>query len=146
VSDLKAYREERGLSQRQLAKELGVSQQSISAIERGVKLAKELGVKLPGAKSDAGKLDLTMVPPEIIKAIAAIRDYGNKKYATPDNWRRVDPKKFHAAMIRHAVALWEDPWAIDPESGYPHLWHLCCNAAFLCEFYKEEHSDDEADT
>lgn len=129
MSDLKAYRTERGLSQRQLAKELGVSQQSISAIERGV--------KLPGAKSDAGKLDLTTVPPEIIKAVAAIRDYGNKKYADPENWRRVDPQKFHAAMIRHAVALWEDPWAIDPESGYPHLWHLACNAAFLCEFYKE---------
>jgi transcriptional regulator with XRE-family HTH domain len=134
MSDLKKYREKRGLSQRQLAKELGVSQQSISAIERGV--------KLPGAKSDAGKLDLTQVPPEIIKAIAAIRDYGNKKYADPENWRRVDPKKFHAAMIRHAVAMWEDPWALDPESGYPHLWHLCCNAAFLCEFYKEEHKDD----
>lgn len=129
MSDLKAYRTERGLSQRQLAEELGVSQQSISAIERGV--------KLPGAKSDAGKLDLTMVPPEIIKAVAVIRDYGNRKYADPENWRRVDPKKFHAAMIRHAVALWEDPWAIDPESGYPHLWHLACNAAFLCEFYKE---------
>ena len=133
MSDLKAYREERGLSQRQLAKELGVSQQSISAIERGV--------KLPGAKSDAGKPDLTQVPPEIIKAVAAIRDYGNKKYADPQNWRRVDPKKFHAALIRHAVALWEDPWAVDPESGYPHLWHLACNAAFLCEFYKEEHKD-----
>lgn len=129
MSDLKAYREERGLSQRQLAKELGVSQQSISAIERGV--------KLPGAKSDAGKLDLTQVPPEIIKAVAAIRDYGNRKYSNPENWRRVDPEKFHAAMIRHAVAMWEDPWAIDPESGYPHLWHLACNAAFLCEFYKE---------
>ena len=134
MSDLKAYRGERGLSQRQLAEELGVSQQSISAIERGV--------KLPGAKSDAGKLDLTMVPPEIIKAVAVIRDYGNKKYADPENWWRVDPQKFHAALIRHAVAMWEDPWAVDPESGYPHLWHLACNAAFLCEFYKEEHSDD----
>lgn len=32
---MRAYRKERGLSQRQLAKELGISQQSISAIERG---------------------------------------------------------------------------------------------------------------
>lgn len=92
--------------------------------------------KLPGAKSDAGKLDLTQVPPEIIRAIAAIRDYGNRKYSDPDNWRRVEPQKFHAALIRHAVAMWEDPWAIDPESGYPHLWHLVTNGAFLCEFYK----------
>ncbi len=130
MNPLKEYRNELGLSQRALGAQIGMSQQSISAIERNLD-------KIPGAKSDEGKLDLTMVPPEIIKAVAAIRDYGNRKYADPDNWRRVDPEKFHAAMIRHAVALWEDPWAIDPESGYPHLWHLCCNAAFLCEFYKE---------
>ena len=135
MNPLKEYRNERGLSQRALGAQIGMSQQSISAIERNLD-------KIPGAKSDEGKLDLTMVPPEIIKAVAAIRDYGNRKYQDSENWRRVDPKKFHAAMIRHAVALWEDPWAIDPESGYPHLWHLCCNAAFLCEFYKEEHSDD----
>lgn len=99
--------------------------------------------KLPGAKSDAGKLDLTQVPPEIIKAIAAIRDYGNRKYSDPDNWRRVEPQKFHAALIRHAVAMWEDPWAVDPESGYPHLWHLCCNAAFLCAMKPKGDDDND---
>lgn len=34
--EIKAYRMKRGLSQRALAKELGISQQSISAIERGI--------------------------------------------------------------------------------------------------------------
>ena len=34
--EMKAYRMKRGLSQRALAKELGISQQSISAIERGI--------------------------------------------------------------------------------------------------------------
>ena len=139
MNPLKDYRTEHGLSQRARGAQIGMSQQSISAIERNLD-------KIPGAKSDEGKLDLTLVPPEIIRAVAAIRDYGNRKYADPDNWKRVDPQKFHAAMICHAVALWEDPWAIDPESGYPHLWHLCCNAAFLCEFYKEEHSDDRTET
>lgn len=88
--------------------------------------------KLPGAKSDEGKLDLTMVPPEIIRAVAEIRRYGNRKYADPQNWRSVPPEKIHKALIRHAVAMWEDPWAVDTESGMPHLWHLACNAAFLC--------------
>ena len=91
--------------------------------------------KLPGAKSDEGKLDLTMVPPEIILAVAEIRRYGNQKYADPQNWRAVPPEKIHKALIRHAVAMWEDPWALDPESGMPHLWHLACNAAFLCAMY-----------
>ena len=132
MSDLKAYRTERGLSQRQLAKELGVSQQSISAIERGV--------KLPGAKSDAGKLDLTQVPPEIIKAVAVIRDYGNKKYATPDNWESVEPQRFWAALLRHVLSAWKDWRRKDSESGFPHLWHIACNAAFLCAFL--EGTDD----
>lgn len=88
--------------------------------------------KLPGTKSDEGKLDLTMVTPEIITAVAEIRRYGNQKYADPQNWRSVPPEKIHKALIRHAVAMWEDPWAVDPESGMPHLWHLACNAAFLC--------------
>lgn len=26
----------------------------------------------------------------------------------------------------------------DEESGFPHLWHLACNIAFLCELDKEK--------
>lgn len=93
--------------------------------------------KLPGAKSDDGKLQLSAVLPEAIVAIAKIREYGNKKYADPQNWRRVLPEKFHEAMLRHCLACWEDPYAVDPESGLPHLWHLMCNGAFLCAMMKE---------
>ena len=93
--------------------------------------------KLPGAKNDDGKLQLSAVPPEAIVAIAKIREYGNKKYADPQNWRRVLPEKFHEAMLRHCLACWEDPYAVDPESGLPHLWHLMCNGAFLCAMMKE---------
>ena len=27
----------------------------------------------------------------------------------------------------------DDPDGLDDESGLPHLWHLACNVAFLCE-------------
>lgn len=43
------------------------------------------------AKTDAGKLQLTLVPREIIRAIAAIRMYGNEKYHDPENWRYTAP-------------------------------------------------------
>lgn len=94
--------------------------------------------KLPGAKSDAGKLQLSTVPPEAIIAVAKIRAYGNAKYADPDNWKRVAPEKFHGAMLRHVLAIWEDWKAVDPESGMPHLWHLMCNGAFLCAMMEEK--------
>ena len=89
--------------------------------------------KVPGAKNDDGKLKLSHVPPQIIIEIAKIRDYGNRKYADPDNWKRVAATKFHEALLRHIVAAWENPAAVDPESGLPHLSHAACNLAFLLE-------------
>lgn len=97
--------------------------------------------KIPGAKSDAGKLKLSDVPPELIEAVAKVREYGNRKYADPDNWKRVDPEKFHDALLRHALHSWVDWRAIDEESGLPAIFHIACNAAFLCAFLMGEGQD-----
>lgn len=43
------------------------------------------------AKADAGKPRLTLVPRKIIWAIARIREYGNRKYKDPENWKQVEP-------------------------------------------------------
>lgn len=94
--------------------------------------------KLPGAKSVEGKLVLKYVPPELITAVARVREYGNQKYMTAENWKDVDPEKFHDAMLRHVLAMWVDWKSVDPESGLPHLWHLMCNGAFLCAFLEGE--------
>ena len=93
--------------------------------------------KLPGAKNDDGKLQLSAVPPELIRAVAAVRAYGKAKYAEAEDWTKVDPKRFHEALLRHALACWEDPYSLDAESGLPSLWHLATNAAFLCAMMKE---------
>lgn len=85
------------------------------------------------AKADAGKLQLTLVPREIIRAIAAIRMYGNEKYHDPENWRTVEPERYRDAAFRHFLAYLDDPQGVDEESGLPHLWHLACNVAFLVE-------------
>ena len=100
------------------------------------------GEKLPGAKSDTGKIKPHEVPKEVILAIAKVRQYGNAKYADPENWMRVEPEKFHDALLRHVLAMWNDPYAVDPESHLPHLWHLVTNAAFLCHFLAEEMKDE----
>ena len=85
------------------------------------------------AKHDDGKLDLTLVPRQIIWDIAAVRRFGCTKYKNPDNWKQVEPERYRAAMFRHFLAYLDDPGSVDEESGLPHLWHCCCNAAFLCE-------------
>lgn len=85
------------------------------------------------AKADAGKPRLTLVPRRIITAIARVRMYGNAKYGDPENWRQVEPERYRDALFRHLLAYLDDPHGVDAESGLPHLWHLACNAAFLCE-------------
>ena len=91
-------------------------------------------------KADEGKLQLTLVPREMIRAVAAIRMYGNAKYPEggPDNWRRVEPERYRDALFRHLLAYLDNPSGVDPESGLLHLWHLACNAAFLIELEKGE--------
>ena len=89
-------------------------------------------------KADNGKPQLTLVPNRIIYDIAAIRMYGTQKYKDPENWKRVEKERIRDAAYRHWLAYLDDPHGVDPESGYPHLWHLACNIAFLCEFEDAE--------
>lgn len=82
-------------------------------------------------KSDEGKIRPTLVPTEMIRAVAVIREYGVKKYGDKENWKRVEKERYRDALYRHWLAYLDDPTSKDEESGYPHLWHLACNAAFL---------------
>lgn len=86
------------------------------------------------AKADAGKAQISLVPMEIVWAIAWIRMYGNRKYGDPDNWKTVAPQRYRDALIRHLLHYISDPESVDEESGYPHLWHAACNMAFLMHF------------
>ena len=94
------------------------------------------------AKADAGKLQLTLVPRQIIRCIAVIRMYGNRKYHDPENWKQVSKERYRDAAFRHFLSYLDDPRGRDAESGLPHLWHLACNIAFLCEM--EEFKDEGA--
>ncbi len=84
-------------------------------------------------KADAGKLKLTLVPRKIIKDIAVIREYGVNKYGENESWRKVEVERYKDAAFRHFLAYLDNPNGTDEESGLPHLWHLACNIAFLCE-------------
>lgn len=89
------------------------------------------------AKTDAGKIRPTLVPPALIEAVAAVREYGCSKYHDPDNWRRVEPQRYWEATLRHALAAWDNYEATDAESGLPHLAHMACDIAFILQIMKE---------
>lgn len=91
------------------------------------------------AKADAGKAQLTLVPRAIIWAIARIREHGNRKYGNPENWRTVEIQRYRDAAYRHWLNYLDDPQGVDEDSKLPHLWHCCCNLAFLCELEDLHH-------
>lgn len=84
-------------------------------------------------KADKDKPRLELVPPGIIEAVGHIRTYGVNKYRGDDNWQQVEPNRYVSALIRHLCAYLRNPNSLDLESGYPHLWHMACNIAFLIE-------------
>ena len=88
------------------------------------------------AKDDKGKLRLSLVPTQIIRDIAQVREYGCQKYHDPENWRQVEVQRYIDAFYRHWLKFIEDPNAIDEESGIPHYKHCACNLAFICEMMK----------
>lgn len=100
-------------------------------------------------KADAGKPRLSLVPTEIINQIARVREYGINKYPNggPNNWKKVELDRYRDAAYRHLLAYIADPKGVDEESGLPHLAHLACNVAFLCELealHKESSETAEA--
>ena len=95
-------------------------------------------VKDQSAKADSGKPILSLVPKEIIYEIEKVRSFGVKKYKDPDNWKRVEIERYHEALLRHTLAVWEDINARDKESGLLHLSHIACNVAFLLEMMKQK--------
>lgn len=84
------------------------------------------------AKHDEGKLQIHLVPPQIIRDIAEVRMYGNDKYGDPDNWKTVEKWRYVDALLRHLLLYLEDPDGVDEESGIKHYKHAACNMAFIC--------------
>lgn len=92
------------------------------------------------AKYDQGKPRISLVPTQIIRDIAAVREYGTNKYGSAENWKNVEEQRYIDALLRHTLAYMDDPHGTDAESGLPHLSHIACNVAFLCEMRRNRHA------
>ena len=90
------------------------------------------------AKADSGKPILSYVPKEIIYEIEKVRSFGVRKYKEPDNWKKVELERYHEALLRHTLAIWDDVGAKDSESGLLHLSHMATNIAFILELMKDK--------
>ena len=89
-------------------------------------------------KADAGKVQLTLVPRQILFDVARVREYGLKKYGEREAWKDVEIQRYRDAAFRHFMAYLDEPGGVDVESGLSHLSHLACNIAFLCELEEKE--------
>lgn len=87
------------------------------------------------AKRDSGKVEITLVPMEMVEAAAVVRMYGNEKYPDggADNWKQVDVERYRNALFRHLFQYLREPYGIDRESGLPHWYHVTCNVAFITQ-------------
>ena len=86
---------------------------------------------------DSGKPHPSYCPVELIKGVVAVREYGTAKYGDPENWRKVSADRYHEAILRHVLEIWEDPFAVDPDSGLYHLQHIATNISFLLKMRRE---------
>ena len=89
-------------------------------------------------KADAGKPKLSLVPKQIVYEIEKVRSFAQKKYKDANSWKRVDIERYHEALLRHTMAVWDDITKRDEESGLLHLAHIATNAAFLLEMLKDK--------
>ena len=84
----------------------------------------------------AGKGDMVSLPNAAILRLSKHYEHGAEKYGEA-SYRKVDPKRYRAALMRHICKWLKDPYGVDEDSGLPHLWHIACNVAFLLELDKD---------
>lgn len=88
-----------------------------------------------GVKNDQDKLPLDLLDPVALEGLAAVLQFGAKKYAS-HNWRGgINWARLLAALLRHTFAILRGE-VVDPESGLPHIDHVGCCWMFASNMMK----------
>ena len=56
-------------------------------------------------KADKGKPQCRLVPSEIVRCIARVREYGLKKYGSAESWKDVSVQRCTSAPIRQSTIV-----------------------------------------
>ncbi len=103
----------------------------------GIKSTDMEGKEWPatGVKYDGDKLPMDLLDPVALEGLAAVLQFGAKKYAA-HNWRGgIAWSRLLAALLRHVFAILRGE-IIDPESGLPHIDHVGCCWMFASSMMK----------
>lgn len=105
-----------------------------------------------GRKDDGGKARYDLIPPEFPESVAKVLAFGATKYGER-NWEKgMKWSRPFAAMMRHMWAWWggKGPTTksflfgeLDSETGFSHLWHAACCAAFLVAYEERGIGEDD---
>lgn len=74
--------------------------------------------QIKGAKYDEGKPRPSLVPVEAIEAIMQVREYGMRKYGDAEDWRSIAPERWHDALLRHVLRIWNIRWRSTMRAAY----------------------------
>ncbi len=107
---------------------------------------------LEGRKNDSGKAPFHLIPPEVLFALTAILDFGQKKYSAR-NWEAgMSWSRVFGACMRHMWCWWggQQPTSRnfafnseDEETKYSHLWHALACIVFLVTYEERGVGDDD---
>lgn len=96
-----------------------------------------------GVKADAGKLPMELLPFLALDEVAAVLQFGAKKYAA-HNWRKgLHWSRLLGAAIRHLFLWGAGQQDTDAETGLSHLAHAACCVLFLLEYEKTGGGTDD---
>jgi len=98
--------------------------------------------ELAGAKHDAGKPPMSLLPWAALREVAKVLEFGRRKYSA-HNWRKGFAwSRLADADIRHLDA-WIDGENLDPETKLNHLAHHVCEGLFLLEHVLKNYGTDD---
>ena len=95
-------------------------------------------------KDDQEKIQLELIPAEMITALGSILTFGAQKYAAR-NWEEgMKWSRVYGALMRHLWAWWNPLQSSqDHETGKSHLWHAACCIAFLVAYEERGTGEDD---